>query len=227
MIARRTKKPAPPDFVRGIRRPKPERPDEGSNEMEEEPEVETADGEKPEQLDKDVDEGTARLAAFRMAFKDRLKTYGVRYQPGASESGANFNRAQTSEKIADHNDSQRITWITNAPPGTDAYFGHDVSQCSFIWDFGSHFVKVFLLSDTVMQEFEVHWPFRGIRLNIRDRAELTVVLDDIAAIWTAALTNDLEIKRSEFKASPLQNLIIKYAKKKFYRTWAQYSLSQI
>jgi hypothetical protein len=60
-------------------------------------------------------------------------------------------------------------------------------------------LQVFLLSDTVMQEFQVRWPFRGIRLNCQDRTELPTVLNDIAAIWTAALTDDLEIKRSEFK----------------------------
>jgi hypothetical protein len=94
--------------------------------MEEELEIDPVDGEKPPAPDQEVDEGTGRVAAFRMAFKDRLKTYGVRYQPGASESGANFNRVQTAEKVADHNDSQRITWIANAPPGKDAYFGHEV-----------------------------------------------------------------------------------------------------
>lgn len=45
----------------------------------------------------------------------------------------------------------------------------------------------------------MRWPFRGIRLNCQDRAELPAVLNDIAAIWTAALTDDLEIKHSEFK----------------------------
>jgi hypothetical protein len=94
--------------------------------MEEELEIDPVDGEKPPAPDQEVDEGTGRVAAFRMAFKDRLKTYGVRYQPGASESGANFNRVQTAEKVADHNDSQRITWIANAPPGKDTYFGHEV-----------------------------------------------------------------------------------------------------
>jgi actin-related protein 8 len=125
VIARRMKKPSSPDFVRGIRRPKPLRPDEGTD-VEEALEVDPVDGEKPPAPDQGVDEGTGRVAAFRMAFKDRLKTYGVRYQPGASESGANFNRVQTSEKVADHNDSQRITWIENAPPGKDTYFGHEV-----------------------------------------------------------------------------------------------------
>jgi hypothetical protein len=73
-----------------------------------------------------TDEGTGRVLSFRAAFKDRLKTYGVRYQPGASESGMNFNRGQTPEKVADHNDSQRVAWITEAPPGKDAFFGQDV-----------------------------------------------------------------------------------------------------
>jgi hypothetical protein len=79
----------------------------------------------------ETDEGTGRVAAFRAAFKDRLKTYGVRYQPGASESGANFNRGQVPEKIADHNDSQKISWIMNAPPGKNTFFGHDVRICIF------------------------------------------------------------------------------------------------
>lgn len=75
----------------------------------------------------EIDEGTARVAAFKMAFKDRLKQFGVRYQPGASESGMNFNRAQVSEKVADHNDSQRVSWITDSA-GRDTFVGHDVSS---------------------------------------------------------------------------------------------------
>lgn len=88
----------------------------------------------------EIDEGTGRVAAFRSAFKDRLKTYGVRYQPGASDSGANFNRVQSPEKIADHNDSQRISWIMTAPPGKNAFFGHDVSALIrfFNWRFDKY-----------------------------------------------------------------------------------------
>jgi len=82
-----------------------------------------------------TDEGTGRVLSFRAAFKDRLKMYGVRYQPGASESGTNFNRGQTSERIPDHNDSQRVAWIMEAPPGKDAFFGSDartLSSCGLV-----------------------------------------------------------------------------------------------
>ncbi|PVG04564.1 actin-like ATPase domain-containing protein [Serendipita vermifera] len=182
IIARRKANLKPAELLYGIRRPKPLRPDEDIDAMDE-TENEAVSENKESAPAADVDEGTARIAAFRTAFKDRLKLFGVRYQPGASESGTNFNRVQTSEKIADHNDSQRITWIMNAPPGKDTFFGHDV----------------FLLSDNLMKEFEVRWPFRGIRLNCDDRTELPGILSDISAIWTWAITEELGIKRSEIK----------------------------
>jgi hypothetical protein len=52
-----------------------------------------------------------------------------------------------------------------------------------------------------MKEFDVRWPFRGIRLNCDDRSELLAILNDISAIWTWAITEELGIKRSEIKAS--------------------------
>jgi actin-related protein 8 len=129
VISRRKANAKTSELLYSIRRPKPPRPDEDVDAMDEtENEPVSEDKEPPPAAD--VDEGTARLAAFRGAFKDRLKLFGVRYQPGASESGTNFNRVQTSEKIADHNDSQRITWIMNAPPGKDTFFGHDVRHSS-------------------------------------------------------------------------------------------------
>lgn len=126
MIARRKKNPVPPKPIYGIRRPKPLRPDEDEDVMDETTAEDGINGESSAPEAMVTDEGTGRVMAFRAAFKDRLKTYGVRYQPGASESGTNFNRVQTSEKIADHNDSQRVAWITDAPPGKDTYFGSDV-----------------------------------------------------------------------------------------------------
>lgn len=182
VIARRTRNAKKLEFHCGIRRPIPLRADEEGDTMED-VENATEDVEKPPPEPSEVDEGTARLAAFKTAFKDRLRTLGVRYQPGASESGANFNRGQTSEKIPDHNDSQRITWITSVPPDKTTFFGHDV----------------FLLSDKILKDFEVHWPFRGIRLNCDDRSELPAVLNDIVDIWTNALEQELEIKRANFK----------------------------
>jgi actin-related protein 8 len=127
VMARRKKNPTPPKPIYGIRRPKRLRPDEEDDTMDEATTENGVNGEKsaPETV---TDEGTGRVLSFRAAFKDRLKTYGVRYQPGASESGTNFNRGQTSEKIADHNDSQRVAWITEAPPGKDTFFGADVGQ---------------------------------------------------------------------------------------------------
>jgi len=125
-MARRKKNPIPPKPIYGIRRPKRLRPDEEDENMEEATTEDRVNGEKSAPETAVTDEGTGRVLAFRAAFKDRLKTYGVRYQPGASESGTNFNRGQTSEKIADHNDSQRVAWITEAPPGKDTFFGADV-----------------------------------------------------------------------------------------------------
>lgn len=183
VMARRKKNPDPPKPIYGIRRPKPARQDEEEDAMEETVAEDGAEGETTRPEATVTDEGTGRVLAFRAAFKDRLKTYGVRYQPGASESGTNFNRVQTSEKIPDHNDSQRVAWITSVPPGKNTYFGSDV----------------FLLSDSVMQEFEVRWPFRGTRFNCDDRKEMPALLNDISAIWQWALEAELELKRSEFK----------------------------
>ncbi|KAG8840886.1 actin-like protein arp8, partial [Serendipita sp. 411] len=164
-----------------------------------EPEAETGPEEKKEgeeEGDK-IDEGTARIDGLRVAFKDRLKSYQFRYQKGAAESAVNFNRVQTKKKfggaetIADHNDLQRITWITsttstgNGSEAKKAYFGHDV----------------FLLSDSVRKEFEIRWPLRGMRFNCDKREEVQGVLNDLVDIWTAALVNELEIKRSQFKES--------------------------
>ncbi|KAG8798863.1 actin-like protein arp8, partial [Serendipita sp. 399] len=170
--------------------------------------AQAAAGEGDDAAEEKIDEGTARIDGLKAAFKDRLKIYQYRYQKGAAESAVNFNRAQTKKKnggaetIADHNDLQRITWITSSSTttntttntggsttGTDgakkttAFFGHDV----------------FLLSDSVMKDYEARWPLRGMRFNCDKREDVQGVLNDLVDIWTAALVNELEIKRSQFK----------------------------
>ena len=61
------------------------------------------------------------------------------------------------------------------------------------------FEQVFLLSDAIMKQFEVRWPFRGIKFNCDDRRDMQALLNDISAIWEWALTTELELKRSDFK----------------------------
>ncbi|KAG8818428.1 actin-like protein arp8, partial [Serendipita sp. 399] len=157
-----------------------------------------------------IDEGTARIDGLKAAFKDRLKIYQYRYQKGAAESAVNFNRAQTKKKnggaetIADHNDLQRITWITSSSTttntttaGTTSGAGAGTGGAKRTTAFFGH--DVFLLSDSVMKEYEVRWPLRGMRFNCDKREDVQGVLNDLVDIWTAALVNELEIKRSQFK----------------------------
>lgn len=131
----------------------------------------------------ELDEGTARVAAFRAAFKDRLKTYGVRYQPGASESGANFNRSQLPEKIADHNDSQRISWIMNAPPGKNTFFGHDVRSISF------PYIKFQIDIDTFWLIMHGYICFRYFYYPIRSSRNLKSVGHFVEYVSTSAIAH--------------------------------------
>ncbi|KAI9485473.1 MAG: hypothetical protein EXX96DRAFT_473196 [Benjaminiella poitrasii] len=122
------------------------------------------------------------LRDIRGELKWRMKNAKRRAVPNAEGQVIGFNTNAPKEKIPDHNDPYKVEW-TDVSSGADFFVGEKALNVP--------------ISDN--SEYRINYPWKYGTINNQDYSSLNEVLEDLEAIWTETIMNELEIERNDFK----------------------------
>ncbi|ORX43767.1 actin-like ATPase domain-containing protein [Piromyces finnis] len=124
--------------------------------------------------------------------KFRMRLAKMRVTPNAHSQVQQYNIQSIPEVIPDHNDPYKIEWTTTE--NHEKYFvGLKALRLK------SYVKKDEEIKKDSDSQYRLLFPIKYGSFNLEDYDNLRVVLGDIERIWTYAIVNELNVKRSEFK----------------------------
>ncbi|KAI8969925.1 hypothetical protein BDF20DRAFT_907521 [Mycotypha africana] len=124
------------------------------------------------------------LQEIRGELKWRMKSAKRRAVPNAEQQVIGFNASAYKEMIPDHNDPYKVEWTDINNAAEDYYVGEKALKVP-ISQKGSN--------------WRLFYPWKDGTLNNQNYDSVQAVLNDLEAIWTETIVNELEVKRSDFK----------------------------
>ncbi|CAE6509509.1 unnamed protein product [Rhizoctonia solani] len=153
------------------------------------------DGGNEMSADSEEDPFNERTAGIRSSLLARMKFYKLQVLHNGSSDAARYNASVEPTTIPELDDNSRAEWVgipANPIGNEETFVGN----------------KALILGEPAASSFTLKWPIRGNSLNTRDYGSAQEIISDIETIWSTVLLENLDIPRSEYKASELNVILV-------------------